>query len=367
MNKTTKIIIGIIITVLAVGGIWYGVSRKPAEKGAIKIGASLSLTGDMAPYSEEINKGIILAIEEAKQKGINVEYIAENDEFKPAEFVTVANKLLEVDKVNAVLTPWATAVKPTAAIFNQAKIPLLAVWDNTNYMKTAGKYIFTIGFSTEVNGRKMADYAFNTLKLKRVAVIHQSEEWSELISQSFIDKFQFLGGKIVYNEGVHLDVRDFRTPIAKTQYLNAEAIYFPLNPNANSIFLIQAKQLKFQGRLMTADGLTQDEINTAGLTSDGVYFTNVYTENTEELLRKYKSRYGFDSQIPAAVSMGYDGANVLLEAYKIASARNIPLRDALTTIKIQGTGSFIDMNGGQYSDRVEKIYRVNNGKAVEVK
>jgi len=29
MNKTTQIIIGIIVAIIIIGGIWYGVSKKP--------------------------------------------------------------------------------------------------------------------------------------------------------------------------------------------------------------------------------------------------------------------------------------------------------------------------------------------------
>lgn len=366
MIKTTKLIIGIVITIIVIFGVWYGITRKPAEKSAIKIGAILSLTGDYGAIGEEINKGALIAVEEARQKGLYIEYIAEDDRFEMTGFVNAGHKLQQVDKVDAALTAWATGMKAIAPLFNQAKIPLLAIWDNTNYMKTAGKYIFTSGFSTEKNGEKMAEYAIKNLELKRVGIIYQSEEWSDLIAQSFAKRFQDLGGQVVLNERLLLSDRDFRTLLTRAKGLNVDGIYFPLNAPANSIFLKQAKQLGVQGKLMTGDALIQEEIDTAGPASEGVYFTNVYTQNPEGLMQKYQQKYHMNSGAPAAVAFGYDGINVLVEAKKIATAENIPLRDALTKVKIQGVGSLINMNGGQYSDRVEKLYKIINGKTVEV-
>jgi ABC-type branched-subunit amino acid transport system substrate-binding protein len=125
--------------------------------------------------------------------------------------------------------------------------------------------------------------------------------------------------------------------------------------------LTQAKQVGFRGKFLSADGFTQDEINTAGNAADGVYFTNIYADNVNDLIQQYKTRYHTDPASAVFVSLGYDGVNVLIEASKIAEEKNIPLRDALTMVKIQGTGALIDMNGKQYADRIEKIYQVIKG------
>ena len=43
MSKNAKIIVGIIIAVLVIAGVWYKTSRNPAGKEVIKIGAILPL------------------------------------------------------------------------------------------------------------------------------------------------------------------------------------------------------------------------------------------------------------------------------------------------------------------------------------
>lgn len=50
MNKTTKIIIGVVVIILIIGGIWYWANRKPEEQKVIKIGFMGPLTGELASY-----------------------------------------------------------------------------------------------------------------------------------------------------------------------------------------------------------------------------------------------------------------------------------------------------------------------------
>lgn len=73
MNKTTKIIIGVVIFIILVGLIYWGVSKKrPVTKEYIKIGAILPLSGKNATYGQEIKNAIELAREEInKMGGIN--------------------------------------------------------------------------------------------------------------------------------------------------------------------------------------------------------------------------------------------------------------------------------------------------------
>jgi len=324
----------------------------------IKIGSILPLTGDFGSLGEEIKRGAEIAVEEARNRGEKFDYVLEDDQSQATGSVNAANKLVNIDKVNAVFTATVQQVKPIAPIFNQTQIPLLTVWDSNNYLKTAGPQIFTTGFSTEKAGEKMATYAFSTLKLKTIGIIFQKDEWSELIAQSFEAKFISLGGTVALKESAQTTQKDFRTLIAKTKSLNADGIYFPLLPTAAGPFLVQAKELGFKGKLMTADSFSQDDINIAKSSAEGVYVTTLHAENSVSLSEKYKTKYGTEPFDIVFVSFGYDGINTLLEANKIALEKNINLTDALKQVSINGGGGLINLNNSQFFEREEKIYRV---------
>ena len=62
MNKTNKIIAGIVIVVLAVWGISYLATPKgPVTKPTIKIGVTLPLTGGVAALGQANKNAILLA------------------------------------------------------------------------------------------------------------------------------------------------------------------------------------------------------------------------------------------------------------------------------------------------------------------
>ena len=111
MNKTTKIIIWVVVAVVVVAGIWYGVSRKPApvaEKEPVKIGVILPLTGEAATYGISDREGMLLAIEKINAEGgINgrkVRLIVEDSEGDPKGGISAFRKLVEIEGVKVIMT-----------------------------------------------------------------------------------------------------------------------------------------------------------------------------------------------------------------------------------------------------------------------
>jgi len=120
MNKTSKIIIGAIIAIVAVGGIWYGVSKKqtPAEKPPVKIGVIGHFSGKYADYGIPMKKAVELAVEELNQKGgidnQKIELVVEDDNSDSNNAATAMNKLVSIDNLNYLISAQGSGV--TSAI-----------------------------------------------------------------------------------------------------------------------------------------------------------------------------------------------------------------------------------------------------------
>ncbi len=353
MDKTTKIILGLIVAVIVIAGIWYGASRKPAEKEVIKIGVILPLTGYYAVFGEEIKRGVEMSFDEFG-KNLNVELIFEDDkgEFGPGS-VNAANKLVSIDKVNAVMTSVVEEARPTIPIFNNAKIPLLVMWDSNRFIDEGGDYIFGNGFSTEKAGEKMAEFAYENLKIRKIAIISHIDPWADIISSSFKEKFLSLGGFVVYDEKFNVDSNDYRTAVIKIKKSNPEGVYFPMIPPSLARFIIQTSQLKIGVPLMTGDGLLQDVITETKEASEDIYYTNIFTDNADYLTKKYKERYQADPIDAAMVSSGYDGFKKVAEAIRISSG---DIKNGLLQV----------FGNKRTTNRTEKIFVVKNSQPVEV-
>ncbi len=318
----------------------------------IKVGVILPLTGDIGFLGEEIKKGIDLGLEDIDQGLIEVVY--EDDAFDPAKTASAANKLLAINKIDLGATMIVEEARPIVKIFNDQKVPLLVLWDSNKFIQDSGEYVFSNGFSTEQAGEDMATYAYQTLGLRKIAILGHIDPWSEIISQSFLSQFTNLGGQIVQEEYAAVDTLDYRTLLSKTKTLKPDGIYFPMIPPANAIFLKQAKQLGLKSAFLTGDAFIQDSIIEAGEAANGVYFTNHYADESYNLSTRYVGKFKTQPVDISLVAFGYDGV------MKIADA----LQTSNSGVILDGLNQIFGPN--RSAERQEKIFKVQNGKPVLV-
>lgn len=367
MNKNTWIVFGVIV--LAV--ILFFVFKKPSvqkvtTQETIKIGAILPMTGDFSTFGESVDQGAKLAVKELQAKGYQIEYIAEDDKSTATGSVSAANKLLNADKVSGVLTATVQEVKPVKNLFNAGTIPLLAVWDSNDYIKSAGPNVFTIGFSTEDAGYQLANYAVKT-GAKKVAVISQKDEWSELIASAFDKKVKELGATVVLADSLQPSIKDFRSQITKLNSEKVDAVFIPFLPGAIGPFANQARQLGYKGLILTGDSFSSDEVDQAKANAEGIVFANLHSTGADALGAEYKKQFGAEPTDSLFVTFGYNGVKALVAATETAQKKNISVSDALRQMKIQGIDGLIDFKGGQQAEKLEKLYKVVSGAFVEVK
>ena len=140
MSKTIKSIIGIIIVIIIIGGIWYGVSRKSAEEGVIKIGVIAPLSGNLAFLGEGYKNAFLLAKEGLKNTRYNYELIFEDDQMEPAKTATALQKLISIDQVNAVVSFTSGPANVISPIAEQNKIIHFGIATDPN--AAIGEYNF---------------------------------------------------------------------------------------------------------------------------------------------------------------------------------------------------------------------------------
>lgn len=328
--------------------------KSEIQERSLKIGAILPLTGDLAGLGEEAQRGMELARDDSKNPN-SIQIIYEDDQtLVPAAIVKAANKLIIIDTVDAALLLTVQEIKPTAPLFNNARIPAVVAWDSNIFIRGAGDYIFSNGFSTEKTGEHMAEYAFHELKLKRVAIVYNIDAWSEIISEAFRNRFTELGGEIVAEQKHPYETTDYRTTLAKLKEIRPDGVYLPIaSPTGFTRLLIQAKQLGLSGARLSGDGLIQDVIQNSEGAAERAYYTDVWAEESSELTAKYKNKYNKDPYSIPFVYMGYDTMQKIIRA---SEGKGGSLKEKLDAI----------FGPSRSTDKIEKIYQVVNGKPVEI-
>lgn len=360
---------------LALGlGLLTGCAPKAPE--TIKIGTIQPLTGAIAVYGKNVSQAVQLAVDEVNLAGgiggKKVELVTEDDGFKPENTVSAFKKLVTKDKVVAVVG--ALTSNCTLAITSLAqgsKVPLITPTSTNDKVTDAGDYIFQACYKDSFQGKVVAQFALQNLKVKKAAVLFdKSNDYSVGLKTNFETAFTAAGGS-VDAESYTTDTKDFNAQISKLKLTNPDVIFLPDYYNAVSLISKQIRAAGIKVPLLGADGW-DDVVANNVLETEGSYYSNHFSTEAASVeakayLTAYKAKYGTESDALAA--LGYDATKILLAAMASADAsKNLTsagIRDALAKTKgnfVTGSISFDANRNTVKSAVVLQIVKNADGK-----
>ncbi|HSP06727.1 MAG TPA: ABC transporter substrate-binding protein, partial [Acidobacteriota bacterium] len=174
-------------------------AQEPAE---IVIGQYGSLTGTTATFGISTRNGVQMATDEVNKSGgllgKHVTMVVEDDQGKPDEAMTVVTKLVNKDRVVAVLGEVASSRSLAAApVCQQNRVPMITPSSTNPRVTQIGEFVFRVCFIDPFQGFVMAKFAANTLKLKNVAILRDiKNDYSVGLAGVFTENFTKMGGTI---------------------------------------------------------------------------------------------------------------------------------------------------------------------------
>jgi len=361
----------VVILLIICGLIWVSCQKKVEEK-VVKIGAVLVLTGPDAKAGQSAKQGIEMAVEEINASGgvksRKIEVIYEDDGGEPQKSVSAVQKLINVDKVLAILGPmWSSCVLAVAPIVESKGVVILSPTASSPKITYAGDYIFRNTYSDAIEGAKTAEFASKELKYGKAGILFINNDYGVGLKDAFKRKFEELGGKIVIDEGYDPKTTDFRTILVKVKERSPEVIYIAGYSEMGQLL----RQMRETGIKIPVLSCIMFEISdiakVAGKAAEGViyaypsYDPEKGNEITLKFAKKFKEKYGTLPDPEAAFS--YDAVKILALAMEKGGFTSEDIKNALYKIKgyngITGKTSF-DENG----DVIKPVgfKRVHNGK-----
>jgi branched-chain amino acid transport system substrate-binding protein len=166
-------------------------------------------------------------------------------------------------------------------VVTAGKVPLVSGTASNPYVtaKREGgihKYIFRVCFIDTYQGRVDAEFAYDRLKARKIAVLYDvGSDYSQWLSKYFEDAFIKKGGAIVAKEAYRTGELDFRAPLGKIKSANPDLIFLPLNQKDAALAAKQARDLGIKAQLMGGDNwASPDLLALAGPAIEGAYFSN---------------------------------------------------------------------------------------------
>jgi len=345
----------------------------PSDSGDIKVGEFASLTGKEATFGQSSHHGTELAIDELNASGgvlgRKLKLLTEDDQSKAGESKTIAQKLISRDGVVALLGEVASSRSLEAApICQENKIPQISPSSTNPKVTQIGDYIFRVCFIDPMQGAALAQFARETLKAKRMAVLTDvSTAYSVGLADYFKQAFIKGGGEIVVEQKYSGGDRDFKAQLTTIKAAGVDALFVPGYYTEVGLIARQARELGLTYPLFGGDGWEAPElIQIGGAAVEGCYYSTHYSPEVKDpavqkFVASFKAKYG--SVPDAMAALGYDSAMLLADAMKRANSTDGPkVRDTLAATKdFPGIAGKITIDANRDAQKPLVILEVTNG------
>jgi len=374
LRQKTQIFVALILTasVLMLGG--SGLAAEP-----IRLGVAGPHSGDLASYGIPTIKAAELVVKDINAKGgvlgRKVELLVEDDVCKPEVATNTATKLVS-QKVHVVLGHICSgATKAALGIYKDSKIIVMSPSATNPALTQSGSYpnFYRTIASDDAQARLEVDFALGSLKLKKIAVLHDKGDYGKGLAEfakAFLEKDP--RAEVVLYEGITPGAVDYSAVVQKIKRANAEAVIFGgYHPEASKI-VTQMRKRRMKIIFISDDGVKDDTfIKVAGKYAEGVYATGPKDVSQNPMAiaanEAHKKAYGAD---PGAFFLNaYAAALALLNAIDKAGSTNYDaIARALRTQYVEtplGKIRFDDR--GDATGVGFSMYRVKKGVYVEIK
>jgi branched-chain amino acid transport system substrate-binding protein len=342
--------------------------------GDIPVGVYAALTGDQAAFGNATVQGVKLAAEEINAggglHGRKIRLVIEDDAGRPDQAASVVTKLITSDGVIAVIGEnSSTQSLAGAPICQSNKVPMISPSSTNPSVTEKGDYIFRVCFTDPYQGKALAAFAKNSLKLDNAAIlVDKKTDYSIGLAKFFRKEYEALGGKIVVEQSYSGGDTEFRPQLTAIKTVKPKMVFIPGFYTEVGQIAIQARDLGITVPLVGGDGWDSPTvIEIGGKSIDGSYFSDHYfvgdpTPRVQDFVKKIRDRYGKNPDANAA--LGYDSMHILARSVKQAgSLDRKAIRDQIAgTREYPGVSGTITMGSDRNPIKPVAMIKIEHGE-----
>jgi len=373
--------LAIILVCALIAGVGVGCKKAavtPTDQ-VVNLGGIFPMTGGSATFGSSCKNGLAMAVEEFNTAGgatvngvkTTINNVIEDDTGSPEVGASAAQKLINQDKVigiiGAVMSKVSLAVAPIA---QAAGVPMISPTSTNAGVTLIGDYIFRACFIDSFQGTVMANYVWNTLKLKTAAVLYDNgNDYNKGLAEFFKAGFEKLGGKIVAFEAFTDEATtvDYKAQLTNIKAANPEFLYLPNYYGSVALQLKQARDMGLNVPAGGGDGWdSADLVKIGGAAVEGGVFSNHFSKDdpspkTQTFVKAYTAKYGAAPDSFAALA--YDATGLFLDAFKTAgSIKGSDIRDAMKNTSFVGISGAYKFDANRDPIKAAVILQIKNGQ-----
>ncbi len=339
----------------------------------IRIGFSMALTGGSAIVGKQILLALEIWRDDQNAKGgllgRPVELVYYDDQSSPGNVPGIYTKLLDVDKVDLIIGPYATnmvaAAMPVIMQHNMTDISILALDVNAQFKYP--RYFSTLPVGQDPKRAYSRGFfelaAAQSPKPKTVAIVAADAEFAQNSASGARENAKSFGFDVVYDKAYPPPTTDFISIVRAVQATNPDIVFAAAYP-PDTFGLVRAiTELNFTPKMLggTLIGLlaTGPKVQ-LGPVMNGIVINEIFMPSpafdfpgTKEMLAKYQAKapglgldalgYGFPPFAYAAgqiLAQGVEGSKSLDQGKIADYLRSHPLKTVVGDINYGDKGEW---------------------------
>jgi branched-chain amino acid transport system substrate-binding protein len=301
---------------------------KPGE--TIKIGMGSPLTGDNASFGIDIsNAGKLAVIDAGQFQGFSFELASEDDGGTPEGGAAVANKFVSDPTVVAIAGHiFSGATSSAIPIYEKAGLPMMSPSATNPDLTKSGSQVFNrLAFTDVDQGKYAAEYIFNVLKAKNIAIMHDGQAYGQGLATVVDEQFTALGGTVVAFQAITPGLSDYSAPLADIASKNPEILYYGGYVAEAVVIINQMKTAGLTNTVFFGDDGTfgQDFLDRTGANGNGAYATALIPAASpakDKFDAAYLAAYGQPAgKLSPFTWNGYDSVAVLIKTIELVAIK----------------------------------------------
>jgi len=343
-----KLFFGLLFAAVAGAIVCDPAPTEGKKNAAIRIGAVVPLTGELAKFGEMQKNAYQMALAHINQaggvKGRKLEILIEDDTGKPEVGRSAVEKLISRDNILVLTGGYSSSVTyAVAGVAQQYKIPYcIHTGAADSITEQHWNYIFRINQPTSEYFKGLLTFMTEVAKPKTAVVVYENTLFGQSQGKSFAKACEKAGCKVVLKEGFESGSADFKPMLTKIRGLNPDMVYAICYVMDAALIARQSKELNLRPKLFVGGGggfsLPEFPQN-AGESADLIYSATLWSEHLPfPGARQFYDQYCQEFKEPPQFQSAQAYVAMFVIADAINRAREITpdaIREALTSTDMQ--------------------------------
>ena len=329
----------------------------------IKVAALYALTGGLSSLDGPSLKGAQLHVKQINADGgvlgRPLELVVYDTRTDQQVTATTAQQAVSEGVVAGFGQSDTTFVMSAAPTFQEAGIPFVTSGATHPMLPTwVGEYMFMTAFGDDDQSYAIADYAYDTMGLRRVYVwTDNSMDFTRALTAFFKERFIERGGEIIDEDFFMMGDTDFSAQIARLEAVDPapDGVFISAIPSEAGLTVRQIREAGIDMPIVSGDGFDTQLVATVPgpeLANNVFFSTHTYLADdrpeVQEFIDAYTEFHGNPPENSFA-PLGYDAIGLIANAIEQAgSTEPDAIRDALAATRdypaVTGTISYVREN-----------------------